>query len=311
MEDDTFVINTPTISAAKFWPGDLGLFATHALVFAQMIVHGKNQGVHAFIVPIRDVKTLEPLPGIEAGDIGPKIGFLTKDNGYLLMRNVVIPKSNMLRKFVSVSKKGEIKTKGDPKVSYATMMVIRQTISCFQPKTYSLAIIIAARYSLFRKQFVDSAKKEIPVLDYQTQKDKVITRIAEYFAVIAGGNAIKQVSDNNLKLVTEKNDFSLMAESHACLCLGKAFFSEVAYDGIETLRRACGGHGFSHYSGLPTMVQEYASNLTYEGENTIMYLQVTRYLVKNYKYALTKMKEVGESVAYLQQFSDILGARVA
>ena len=267
--------------------------------------------MHAFIVPIRDVKTLEPLPGIEAGDIGPKIGFLTKDNGYLLMRNVVIPKSNMLRKFVSVSKKGEIKTKGDPKVSYATMMVIRQTISCFQPKTYSLAIIIASRYSLFRKQFVDSAKKEIPVLDYQTQKDKVITRIAEYFAVIAGGNAIKQVSDNNLKLVTEKNDFSLMAESHACLCLGKAFFSEVVYDGIETLRRACGGHGFSHYSGLPTMVQEYASNLTYEGENTIMYLQVTRYLVKNYKYALTKMKEVGESVAYLQQFSDILGARVA
>ena len=42
-----------------------------------------------------------------------------------------------------------------------------------------------------------------------------------------------------------------------------------------------------------------------------MYLQVTRYLVKNYKYALTKKKEVGESVAYLQQFSDILGARVA
>lgn len=42
-----------------------------------------------------------------------------------------------------------------------------------------------------------------------------------------------------------------------------------------------------------------------------MYLQVTRYLVKNYKYALTKKKEVGESVAYLQQFSDIMGARVA
>lgn len=42
-----------------------------------------------------------------------------------------------------------------------------------------------------------------------------------------------------------------------------------------------------------------------------MYLQVTRYLVKNYKYALTKKKEVGESVSYLQQFSDILGARVA
>jgi acyl-CoA oxidase len=64
MENDTFVMSTPTISAAKFWPGDLGIFATHALVFAQMIVQGQRHGVHAFIVPIRDVQTLKPLPGI-------------------------------------------------------------------------------------------------------------------------------------------------------------------------------------------------------------------------------------------------------
>jgi acyl-CoA oxidase len=106
MENDTFIIHTPTISAAKYWPGDLGIYATHALVFAQMIVQNKNHGVHAFIVPIRDPKTLKPLEGIEVGDIGPKIGFSTKDNGYLVMKNVVIPKSNMLRRFVSVSKKG-------------------------------------------------------------------------------------------------------------------------------------------------------------------------------------------------------------
>lgn len=106
MENDTFIINTPTISAAKYWPGDLGIYATHALVFAQMIVQNKGHGVYAFIVPIRDPKTLKPLPGIEVGDIGPKIGFSTKDNGYLVMKNVVIPKTNMLRRFVSVSKKG-------------------------------------------------------------------------------------------------------------------------------------------------------------------------------------------------------------
>jgi acyl-CoA oxidase len=57
VEDDTFIINTPSISAAKFWPGDLGVIATHALIFAQLIIHGKNHGVHSFIVPIRDIKT--------------------------------------------------------------------------------------------------------------------------------------------------------------------------------------------------------------------------------------------------------------
>jgi acyl-CoA oxidase len=158
MESDTFIMNTPTISAAKYWPGDLGITCSHALVFAQLIIHGKNHGVHSFIVPVRDTTTLETLPGIEVGDIGPKIGFSTKDNGYLIMHNVVIPKRNMLRKFVSVNKKGEIKTKGDPKVSYATMMVIRQTISCIAPRVYAMPIIISARYSLFRKQFLNANK---------------------------------------------------------------------------------------------------------------------------------------------------------
>jgi hypothetical protein len=65
----------------------------------------------------------------------------------------------MLRKFISVSKRGEIKTKGDPKVSYAAMMIIRQTISCIMPKLYGFAIIIAARYSLYRTQFLDIYKK--------------------------------------------------------------------------------------------------------------------------------------------------------
>ena len=59
----------------------------------------------------------------------------------------------MLRKYTSVSKNGEIKKKGDPKVGYATMMSIRQHISCSSPKVYALAIITAARYSCFRKQF--------------------------------------------------------------------------------------------------------------------------------------------------------------
>lgn len=49
---------------------------------------------------------------------------------------------------------------------------------------------------------------------------------------------------------------------------------------LEICRLACGGHGFSHYSGMPSLVQTYSANVTYEGENTVMYLQVARYLMK-------------------------------
>jgi hypothetical protein len=72
----------------------------------------------------------------------------------------------------------------------------------------------------------------MPIIDYQTQKDKIISRVAEYYAVICGGNAIKAISDKNLELVVQKNDFSIMNEAHVCLCLGKALYSEICYDGM-------------------------------------------------------------------------------
>ena len=37
-----------------------------------------------FLVPIRDTNTHKPLTGIEVGDIGPKFGYDSKDNGYLI-----------------------------------------------------------------------------------------------------------------------------------------------------------------------------------------------------------------------------------
>lgn len=83
--------------------------------------------------------------------------------------------------------------------------------------------------------------------------EKLIPRIAEYFAITAGGNVIRKLCLENAERVS-KGDLSLTPETHACLCLGKAMYSEVVYDGMEVCRKACGGHGFSHYSGLPNLI---------------------------------------------------------
>lgn len=53
---------------------------------------------------------------------------------------------------------------GDARLGYGTMMHIRELISCALPKSYAQAIIIAARYSLFRKQFRNQHKQEIPII---------------------------------------------------------------------------------------------------------------------------------------------------
>lgn len=75
METDEWVISSPSVSATKWWPGDLGVIGTHSCVMAQTIVDGNNYGVNSFMVPIRDPQTHRVLPNLEIGDIGPKFGF--------------------------------------------------------------------------------------------------------------------------------------------------------------------------------------------------------------------------------------------
>lgn len=111
-EDQTFIINTPSTLAAKWWIGDLGVYANHAIVFAQLIIKTKKYGVHAFLVPIRD-KDHNPFPGIEVGEIGAKYGYNCKDNGYVIFNKYKIPRRNMLMKYTKVSTTGEYERRGN------------------------------------------------------------------------------------------------------------------------------------------------------------------------------------------------------
>lgn len=62
------------------------------------------------------------------------------------------------------------------------------------------------------------------ILDYLTQQEKVLTRIAEYYAITLGGTKIRQVSEKNRQKVL-KHDFSLLQETHSDLAFSKALFS--------------------------------------------------------------------------------------
>ena len=53
--------------------------------------------------------------------------------------------------------------------------------------------------------------------------------------------------------------------------------SDFCIQGTELCRRACGGHGYSKLSGLPSLVTRVTASCTYEGENTVLYLQMARY----------------------------------
>jgi acyl-CoA oxidase len=62
---DSFVLNTPTLTSTKFWPGALGRSANYILLMAQLYTPDRNHpcGLQMFFVQIRDLNTHEPLPG--------------------------------------------------------------------------------------------------------------------------------------------------------------------------------------------------------------------------------------------------------
>lgn len=146
-------MNTPSITATKFWPGELGKFGGWAIVYAKMIIDGKSHGVQPFLLQLRDKETYEPLEGIECGDIGPKFGYGSKDNGYLILKNVRIPRENLMKRFVNVDRDGTFSVKGDLRTLYSVMMFIRVSIAIGSGKILGQGLTIATRYAAVRRQF--------------------------------------------------------------------------------------------------------------------------------------------------------------
>jgi len=126
-----FILNTPNLGAVKYWPGGLGIIATHIITQAQLYVNGKHYGLQTFVIQIRDYEKMQPIKGIEVGDIGPKLGFKNYDNGYLILKDYEAPLDSLLQKYIQVDQNGNVtqeKDKDAQKLTYGAMMNLRSII---------------------------------------------------------------------------------------------------------------------------------------------------------------------------------------
>ena len=150
---DEFIIHSPTPTSTKMWPGDIGRFSSHAIVFARLIIESNDYGVQPFIVQLRDLQNFKHISGVETGDLGPKFGYNIKDNGWATFDSVRIPRTQMLMGMTNVEKDGEFSVVGDPRVLYSTMMLIRNRIVRLMHTGMFQALAIAFRYAVVRRQF--------------------------------------------------------------------------------------------------------------------------------------------------------------
>ena len=219
-----WVIHTPDVEAIKWWPGDLALSATHAIVMLRLITGGVDHGVYPLFIQLRDLKTHKALPGLEIGDIGPKLGYATKDNGFLRFNNFRVAKDALLGRFYKIDPQGNFKTVGNPKIIYASMMESRTALIKMHCATLFRGLQIVCRYSAVRKQFKDEEGKEITILDYQLQKYKLMKYVSRGYAMVFARLQLDIFLKKNAEAVKKEN-FDYLQESHVYLCGYKAYFT--------------------------------------------------------------------------------------
>ncbi|XP_046594937.1 probable peroxisomal acyl-coenzyme A oxidase 1 isoform X2 [Neodiprion lecontei] len=297
-----FVLNSPTLTSYKWWPGGLGQTANYAVVVAQLYTQGQCKGIHPFIVQLRDEDTHEPLPGIKIGEIGTKLGMNATNNGFLGFDHVRIPREHMLMKNSQVLEDGTYIKAPSDKLTYGTMMFVRVVLIKDIARYLSKAVTIAIRYSAIRRQCqITSDKPEVQIIDYVTQQYKLFPQLATCFALSMSAEWIWDMY-NNVTAELDQGELERLPELHALACCLKAVASSDAAGGIEVVRLSCGGHGYMSASNLPATYGLVTAACTYEGENTVLFLQTARYLVKAWRQAISG-QDLPPTVKYLTQLS--------
>ncbi|KAE9346086.1 hypothetical protein PF008_g8464 [Phytophthora fragariae] len=280
--------NLVTDQTSKVWRRRPCKTATHAVAHAQLRIDGQHKGVQAFIVPLRSLKDHTPLPGVEVGDIGPKVGFNSLDNGYAVFHNVRIPRCNM--RYAKVLPDGTFIKPPSSKLVYLTMTQIRAYLILKLGLALGAATTITTRFSAVRVQGrkVNTSGSDLalttenPVLDYQNQQHALLPLVALSYAANFAGRAMVDMHDKVLAMVTSgQPDFAAQsAELHAISSGLKGWLADHVNDGIEHCRRLCGGHGFLQSSNLAHIFAESVGACTYEGTADVLVQQHARYLLK-------------------------------
>ena len=284
---DEFVINTPSLTSAKWWPGGLGHTATHAIVYANLMLDKKNYGPHPFMVQLRSLIDHKPLPNIMLGDLGPKQGYNSMDNGFAIFNDIRIPRMDMLMGFAYVSSSGEYsKKEGAEKIAFGIMLDVRARICINSAYVLARVLTISIRYSCVRVQgFVDPSGRipmERSVIDYPTQQRVLMPLLAFVYALQFTGEDVKRFYSS----YTESGDSSMLSELHASSAGLKSYITAHVSEGMEQCRKMCGGHGFLVNAGFAELYTSYLPFSTLEGTKEVLQQQTGRFLLKQYILAL-------------------------
>ncbi|HET6165882.1 MAG TPA: acyl-CoA dehydrogenase [Marmoricola sp.] len=296
LETREFVITTPDDSARKDYIGNAAAHAKAAVVFAQLEIGGVSQGVHAFVVPIRDDKG-RVLPGVRIEDDGRKIGLNGVDNGRIWFDGVRIPRDNLLNRYADVTETGVYESDIDnPDRRFFTMLGTlvqgRVCVGGAGINASKVALSIAVRYGLERRQFGNPGGPEELLLDYGLHQRRLFVPLARTYAlhfaqeVLSGQlHAVFSATDE----VDEHTRRALESRAAGTKALGTWHATET----IQTCREACGGAGYLSANRFDALRADTDVFTTFEGDNHILLQLVAKGLLTDYSSSFGELDQLG------------------
>ncbi len=277
----TFDIHTPHPGARKDYIGGAARDARLAVVFAQLETAGARHGVHAFLVPVRDLSG-SVLPDVHIEDCGEKLGLNGVDNGRITFDHVRIPRKALLDRFAAVAADGTYTSPiASPGKRFFTMLGTlvggRVSVALGALSAAKSALCIAVRYAGRRRQFGAPGEAETLLLDYPAHQRRLLPRLAATYALHF---ALRDLAARYAAALASGEDNRSVEGLAAGL---KAVATWHATDTIQTCREACGGQGYLAVNRFAALKADSDVFTTFEGDNTVLLQLVAKGLLSDYR----------------------------
>jgi acyl-CoA oxidase len=298
-ETEEFVIHSETPTARKDYIGGAAETARVAAVFAQLITteDGKpaNQGVHCFLVPIRDDEGND-LPGVTTSDCQYKGGLPGVDNGRIMFDHVRVPRVNLLNKYGDVAPDGTYSSPiENPNRRFFTMIGTlirgRITVAGSAGNAARVALDIATRYALERRQFsAPDDEGEVLIMDYLVHQRRLFPLIARSYALqFAQNELVSKCHDLQTSDVADAEEQRELESRAAGLKAANTWHASRA---IQEAREACGGAGYMAENRLIALRGDTDVFTTFEGDNHVLTQLVAKELLTAYADDIKGMSPV-------------------
>ncbi|MBT1705035.1 acyl-CoA dehydrogenase family protein [Chryseosolibacter indicus] len=285
----SFIIHTPNSQAQKEYIGNAALHGKMATVFAKLVIDGKDYGVNAFLVPLRDANE-KTLPGVTIEDCGRKMGLNGVDNGKIIFNEVEIPHENMLDRFASVTEDGKFHSPitSDNRRFFTmlgTLVGGRIGIPRSGLSATKSGLTIAIRYGDQRKQFGPEGGAEVPILNYRSHQRRLMPLLANAYALHF---ALQYLTN---RFLTRTDDD--IQEIEALAAGLKSFATWNTTQSLQECREACGGKGYLSENRIDRLKNDTEIYTTFEGDNTVLMQLVAKSRLSEFKQEFSNMDLFG------------------